>query len=93
MDLVPVVLQLFQYVLHLQMDGQFTLNAMEELEIQLRPKYRKGQKVEAMILQETITGIIDGIGTHKGRLVYDIDLGYGHSRFVYESQILKILQK
>jgi hypothetical protein len=65
---------------------------MEEPEIQLRPKYRKGQRIEAIILQETITGIIDGIGTHKGRLVYDIDLGYGNSRFVYENQILQIIK-
>ena len=51
-------------------------------------KFKTGQKIQAIIVTEILNGIIIGIGLHKGRLVYDLDTGYGHGRFVYENQIL-----
>ena len=63
---------------------------MEE-EIILRPKYRKGQRVRVVTSAGTINGNIEGITTHKGKLVYDIGTKT-KNYFVFESQILKLIQ-
>lgn len=50
--------------------------------------YKVGQRIQAIIVYsgEIIEGVIIGIGTHKGKRVYDLD----YNRFVYESQILGV---
>ena len=47
-----------------------------------------GDKIQCYIdyANEIFDGVVIGIGTHKGRKIYDLD----NSRFVYESQILGI---
>ena len=46
--------------------------------------YRNGTKIQAIIIDTIIDGVIIGVGVHKGRIVYDLD----NSRFIYGSQII-----
>jgi|GEM_PF-7057753 len=46
--------------------------------------YKTGQRIQAIVFNEIIDGVITGEGYHKGRKVYDLDC----ERFVYEAQIL-----
>lgn len=58
----------------------------------LRPKYRKGQKVKIKTISGFETeGIVEGITTHRGKLLYDIVNKEG-SYFVYETQIIELIK-
>lgn len=46
--------------------------------------YKTGQRIQAIIIDQIISGRITGTGIHKGRKVYDLDC----DRFVYHNQIL-----
>lgn len=48
--------------------------------------YTNGTRIQAIIgyTGEIIEANVIGVGTHKGRRIYDLD----NCRFVYESQVL-----